>query len=461
MIRSNGNVGSSGGGSGGAASMGGATGGGDDGCIYPDEVIMEKGVAFNVRYTGCIEVNTSMKALDFHTRTQVARECINRVCEAAGLKSSGKRRVDKKIGQYIADRPCMVNAGTNVIINVSSRSLNLMNVETGEVVASHQMPRISFASGGDTDTLDFLAYIAKNEDEWRACYVLECIGGQSEDLIVTIGKAFMLRYNAISRKGHHQQSNEQFSTTVMKGNDKEYYNDMPNKLPPDLMNEMELQDNKQQQQSTNKVAQLNLKKPRDRLSSNLIDLNSPPPDQTTNKMNLCSFDPMKDSSGIVQQQQQQPPDVFDIPPLSLSAEVQRSQLMTENWFHGSISRPIAESMLGNDGDFLVRESQGKHGQYVLTGLQGKTPKHLLLIDPEGIVRTKDRIFESISHLINYHWTNLLPIISEDSELVLRTPVTRSMASSIIGQTSATNPMPASSHTHHSHSHHHQIQSCKE
>lgn len=51
------------------------------------------------------------------------------------------------------------------------------------------------------DTLDFLAYIAKNEDEWRACYVLECIGGQSEDVIVTIGKAFMLRYNAISRKG--------------------------------------------------------------------------------------------------------------------------------------------------------------------------------------------------------------------------------------------------------------------
>lgn len=77
------------------------------------------------------------------------RECINRVCEAAGLKS-GKRRMDKKIGQYIADRPCMVNAGTNVIINVSSRSLNLINVDTGEIIASHQMPRISFASGGDS-----------------------------------------------------------------------------------------------------------------------------------------------------------------------------------------------------------------------------------------------------------------------------------------------------------------------
>lgn len=117
---------------------------------------------------------------------------------------------------------------------------------------------------------------------------------------------------------------------------------------------------------------------------------------------------------------------FQFPePFSLSAEVQRSQLMTESWFHPSISRPVAEGLLKNDGDFLVRESQGKPGQYVLTGLENTTPKHLLLIDPEGIVRTKDRIFDSISHLINYHWTNSLPIISEETELVLRTPVLRS------------------------------------
>ncbi|XP_023300566.2 SHC-transforming protein 2 [Lucilia cuprina] len=459
------NIGDSGGGGCGAsAAMGGAVGGGgNDGCIYPDEVIMEKGVAFNVRYTGCIEVNTSMKSLDFHTRTQVARECINRVCEAAGLKSAGKRRIDKKIAQYIAERPCMANAGTNVIINVSSRSLNLINVDNSEIIASHQMPRISFASGGDTDTLDFLAYIAKNEDEWRACYVLECIGGQSEDLIVTIGKAFMLRYNAINRKGHHYGQNIDNVNATVKDNDKDYYNDLPNKLPPDLINDNELQHEHEQQQQQ-KVAQLNLKKPRDRLSSNLIDLNSPPPDQTSNKLNLNAFDPMKDNMIMAQQQQlqQQPPDVFDIPPLSLSAEVQRSQLMTETWFHGSISRPVAESMLDNDGDFLVRESQGKHGQYVLTGLQGKTPKHLLLIDPEGIVRTKDRIFESISHLINYHWTNLLPIISEDSELVLRTPVVRLNSSALTGAGLNSNTTNTQHNHHaHSHTHHSHLQSCKE
>jgi SHC-transforming protein 1 len=35
-----------------------------------------------------------------------------------------------------------------------------------------------------------------------------------------------------------------------------------------------------------------------------------------------------------------------------------------------IFRKDAESLLRYDGDFLVRESQGSVGQYVLTGMQG-------------------------------------------------------------------------------------------
>lgn len=77
-----------------------------------------------------------------------------------------------------------------------------------------------------------------------------------------------------------------------------------------------------------------------------------------------------------------------------------------------------------DGEFLVRESQGSAGQYVLTGMQGGVKRHLLLIDPEGVVRTKERMFESVSHLINYHVENQLPIISAESAVVLRHPVHR-------------------------------------
>lgn len=90
-----------------------------------------------------------------------------------------------------------------------------------------------------------------------------------------------------------------------------------------------------------------------------------------------------------------------------------SRLQEEIWFHGSIGRQQAEALLKQvidncfefpvyshffsfsfpfnsksvrqDGDFLVRESQGSPGQYVLTGIQGGIKKHLLLIDPEGVV----------------------------------------------------------------------------
>jgi SH2 domain len=68
--------------------------------------------------------------------------------------------------------------------------------------------------------------------------------------------------------------------------------------------------------------------------------------------------------------------------LNLS-ESPESLLKSEKWFHGSISRVLAESLLKNDGDFLVRESQNTRGQFVLTGRKFGQPKHLLLIDPEG------------------------------------------------------------------------------
>lgn len=75
-----------------------------------------------------------------------------------------------------------------------------------------------------------------------------------------------------------------------------------------------------------------------------------------------------------------------------------------------------------DGDFLVRESAGCSGQFVLTGRHAGVCKHLLLVDPDGVVRTKDRSFDSVSHLVHYHEQNRLPIISAESSLRLKRAV---------------------------------------
>nr|AMO65032.1 src activatable repoter rBSRwt [synthetic construct] len=118
---------------------------------------------------------------------------------------------------------------------------------------------------------------------------------------------------------------------------------------------------------------------------------------------------------------------------SFVERVLKNEQGSGSWFHGKLSRREAEALLQLNGDFLVRESTTTPGQYVLTGLQSGQPKHLLLVDPEGVVRTKDHRFESVSHLISYHMDNHLPIISAGSELCLQQPVSRGGSTSGSGK----------------------------
>lgn len=78
------------------------------------------------------------------------------------------------------------------------------------------------------------------------------------------------------------------------------------------------------------------------------------------------------------------PPAAGLPPAQVVASMEE-QLRREPWYHGKMNRKDAEKLLKVNGDFLVRESTTTPGQYVLTGLQGGQPKHLLLVDPEGVV----------------------------------------------------------------------------
>lgn len=109
------------------------------------------------------------------------------------------------------------------------------------------------------------------------------------------------------------------------------------------------------------------------------------------------------------------------PPAGGGAELEKP-LTQEVWFHGRLGRDAADQQLRNEGDFLVRESPHSPGQYVLSALQDGDCKNLLLVDPSGVVRTKDMTFDSVSHLINYHLSARIPIISRGSRISLGAPV---------------------------------------
>lgn len=384
------------------------------GWIHSDSLIAKQGVTYTVKYVGCLEVKASMKLLNYSTRSSVAKECINRVCEAAGLKTiNKKRKVEETVQIAISDTPNMMYAGTNVNLRVSSARLTLTSLETNEIISSHDMPQISFASG-DCDSLDFVAYVAKDAVNGRACYVLECGGGLTKDVIATIGQAFDLRY-----KQYIKPALAMGQPTLSTGGDadKDYYNDLPGKVPPDV-------GPPPVPPLPTVIPPLTTLPPVQ--SPNLIDLNS----ELSNR-NLPFHNYVNDSVTVSRER-----DMFDMHPFTMQQvpaanpsnkkidAKHLAQLQNEIWFHGQISRAEAERRLERDGDFLVRESPHSEGQFVLSGMQDNLKKHLLLIDPDGVVRTKDRKFDSVSHLINFHCENALPIISAESALVLRVPIPR-------------------------------------
>lgn len=434
------------------------------GWLHPDDKVMGPGVSYLVRYMGCVEVLQSMRALDFNTRTQVTREAIGLVCEAVpGAKGAVRRR--KPCGRSlnsILGKSNLKFAGMPITLTISTSSLNLMASDCKQIIANHHMQSISFASGGDPDTAEYVAYVAKDPVNHRACHILECAEGLAQDVISTIGQAFELRFKQYLKNPpklvtpHDRMAGFDGSAWDEEEDpppDHQYYNDFPGKEPPlGGVVDMRLREGATAPTPNHMGATL----PMGQVSGGDYESRKPhsttqgrdryptpagPPGRTDlfddpSYVNVQNLEKVRQAgagataNGSVQR------DLFDMkpfedalrvpppaPPAQLMASMEE-QLRQEAWYHGQMSRKEAEKLLQANGDFLVRESTTTPGQYVLTGLQGGQPKHLLLVDPEGVVRTKDHRFESVSHLISYHMDNRLPIISAGSELCLQQPVER-------------------------------------
>ncbi|NXQ42673.1 SHC1 protein, partial [Catharus fuscescens] len=432
------------------------------GWLHPDDKVMGSGVSYHVRYMGCVEVLQSMRALDFNTRTQVTREAIGLVCEAVpGAKGAVRRRKPcSRSLNSILGKSNLKFAGMPITLTISTSSLNLMASDCKQIIANHHMQSISFASGGDPDTAEYVAYVAKDPVNQRACHILECPEGLAQDVISTIGQAFELRFKQYLKNPpklvtpHDRMAGFDGSAWDEEEEepapDHQYYNDFPGKEPPiGGVVDMRLQDGAAQTPNhlgaTLPVGQLssgeydpqkqhapaqgtsgrtdlfddpsyvnvqNMDKTRQASAAS-----NPATANGSTQRDLFDMKPFEDALRV-------PPSVpVGLPPAQVVASMEE-QLKREPWYHGKMSRKEAEKLLKVNGDFLVRESTTTPGQYVLTGLQGGQPKHLLLVDPEGVVRTKDHRFESVSHLISYHMDNHLPIISAGSEMCLQQPVER-------------------------------------
>uniref|UniRef100_A0A8C9UVB9 SHC adaptor protein 3 n=1 Tax=Spermophilus dauricus TaxID=99837 RepID=A0A8C9UVB9_SPEDA len=209
---------------------------------HANDQVLGPGVTYVVKYLGCIEVLRSMRSLDFSTRTQITREAISRVCEAVpGAKGAfKKRKPPSKMLSSILGKSNLQFAGMSISLTISTASLNLRTPDSKQIIANHHMQSISFASGGDPDTTDYVAYVAKDPVNRRACHILECCDGLAQDVIGSIGQAFELRFKQYLQcpskipalQDRMQSLDEPWTEEEGEGPDHPYYNSIPSKMPP-------------------------------------------------------------------------------------------------------------------------------------------------------------------------------------------------------------------------------------
>uniref|UniRef100_A0A4W3H8R1 SHC (Src homology 2 domain containing) transforming protein 2 n=1 Tax=Callorhinchus milii TaxID=7868 RepID=A0A4W3H8R1_CALMI len=396
------------------------------GWLHTDDKILGSGVSYIVRYMGCIEVLKSMRSLDFYTRTQVTREAINRLYEAVpGVKGTWKKKVPNKGLLSVLGKSNLQFAGMSIAANISIDGLHLTLPTTSRkcpIIANHHMQSISFASGGDTDTTDYVAYVAKDPVNLRACHILECCEGLAQNVINTIGQAFELRFKQylhnppklITPLERMTGSEESAWGEEEESSEHNYYNSIPGKQPP-VGGVVDSRQRHVQPSSSIGATQVSRLPSKDRapgFRSVTLFCWVGSGKRWVSRSVSSQVRPVINSALLAAK----------LPGGGVGGEEER--LRREPWYHGKIDRKDAERLLEADGDFLVRHSISSHGQYVLTGIHNSQPKHLLLVDPEGMVRTKDLLFDSISHLINYHFENELPIVAAESEVCLRQAIRR-------------------------------------
>uniref|UniRef100_A0A452QK55 SHC adaptor protein 4 n=1 Tax=Ursus americanus TaxID=9643 RepID=A0A452QK55_URSAM len=312
----------------------------------------------------------------------------------------------------------------------------------------------------------YVAYVAKDPVNQRACHILECRSGMAQDVISTIGQAFELRFKQYLKNPSLNTSCESEEMPVdgptEEREDHEYYNEIPGKQPPTGG----VSDVRIKVQATEQMAYCPIRCEKlcylpgnskcssvyeNCLEQNRAIGNAPERGVQSHRdaslmKHACRVDFFNDPCYINTQALQSTlgsapdqssahppgspwhrekapetvqPGATAQPASSHSLPHIKQQLRNEDCYHGKLSRKAAESLLVKDGDFLVRESATSPGQYVLSGLQGGQAKHLLLVDPEGKVSLVDHILGHKTSLRRYKKSEIIPsIFSYHNEMKL-------------------------------------------
>ncbi|KRY37085.1 Breast cancer anti-estrogen resistance protein 3 [Trichinella spiralis] len=122
--------------------------------------------------------------------------------------------------------------------------------------------------------------------------------------------------------------------------------------------------------------------------------------------------------------------------LCVCCSVWKSRIDDHYWYHGSIDRSQAETLVLYPGDFLVRDSLSREHDYVITCNWQGYPTHFAIsrtLQNQGTLyeraffKIEEEQFDSIPALIHFYVGNKQPL-TRDSQCIISKPVNRDPAS---------------------------------
>ncbi|XP_042615452.1 tyrosine-protein kinase Fes/Fps-like isoform X2 [Cyprinus carpio] len=111
---------------------------------------------------------------------------------------------------------------------------------------------------------------------------------------------------------------------------------------------------------------------------------------------------------------------YTVPPALAPVPEVEKPLTQQSWYHGAIPRLEVQELLKNDGDFLVRESQGKQ-EYVLSVHWGGQCRHFLIQSTDGVYRLDGEGFASVPLLIK-HLHSSHQAVTKRTDILLKRPI---------------------------------------
>ncbi|XP_059133936.1 tyrosine-protein kinase Fer isoform X1 [Peromyscus eremicus] len=136
------------------------------------------------------------------------------------------------------------------------------------------------------------------------------------------------------------------------------------------------------------------------------------------KERLSKFESIRHSiAGIIRS----PKSALGSSTLSDVTSMSEKPLAEHDWYHGAIPRIEAQELLRQQGDFLVRESHGKPGEYVLSVYSDGQRRHFIIQFVDNLYRFEGTGFSNIPQLIDHHFSTK-QVITKKSGVVLLNPI---------------------------------------